>query len=373
MNAKQRYITAALALLLLLGLGYLLSQHLVEKTRTVRSLAGAEARANPLLAATRYLQRMGQTVESTRNRRRLDELPPSGDTVLLYRVRIPSATGQLEALLEWVEQGGTLVMDVAHLWDDDLATARSAMLDELDVRLVDTENDDTATISIDLTDDPAPLSVGFDARLKMIDESENAGTAIWDDEGAYLLEYDYGDGRITLVNDLGLISNSRIGEDENAYFLTLLAATPNSLWMLYDPSRPSLMALAWQHASAVLISLLVLALCVFWAANRRIGPTLVHAENARRDRKEHIEAQGRFDYRKGLLPERVQALRQTIEHGWLMRHPALRALGQRERADWIAARSGQRGDEVFDALYADNTPDYVNQIALLQRLRHRNL
>ncbi len=373
MSREMRIVLSALVLLTFIGIGYLISQNMVEKTRTVRTPPGPEARANPLLAAERFFTRMGQRVESVRDRQLLYKLPPAGDTLLLYRVRPPANMEQLTALLEWVERGGTLVLDAAHLWDDNLDSARSALLDHLGARLIDTDDSGTELIELEFTSEPQPIAIRFNTRFRLIDEEDNADSSIWGDGGFYLLEYEYGTGLITLVNDLGLFSNKRIGDDDNAYFLHMLAATSQKLWLLYDPSSPSLISLAWRHARPLLISLMLLALFALWAANRRIGPLLPDIVLTRRDRKEHIEALGRFDLQHGLVPERLSALRKAVEHGWLLRHPTLEALDRRQRAEWIAAYTQRHGDEIFEALYPENDDTkLIRQIALLQRLRHWN-
>ena len=374
MSREMRIVWSLVGLLIFAGIAYVISQNMVEKTRTIWTPPGPEARTNPLLAAERFFGRMGQQVESVRSRKLLHELPPTDDTLLLYRVRTPSNVEKLNNLLEWVEQGGTLVLGVAHLWDENLDTARSALLEQLRVSVIDTENNDTAIIELEFANESQPIAIRFNTRFRLIDEEDNADSSIWGDDGFYLLEYEYGAGLITVVNDLRLFSNERIGDDDNAYFLHKLAATPQKLWLLYDPSSPSLMSLAWEHARPLVISLMLLALFALWALNRRFGPLLPGSVSTRRDRKEHIEAQGRFDLQHGLLPERLSALRKTVEHGWLLRHPMLEALDRRQRAEWIATYTQQNDDEIFEALYPENDDDtkLIKQVALLQHLQHWN-
>lgn len=372
MSRVSLIVLVGVSLLLAGALGYWLSRHLVERTERVETPPGPEARSNPLLAATRLLERSGRAVEASRERRLLHALPSTDDALVLYGVEPPRGDRQLDALVQWVGQGGLLVLDVAHLWQARGAEARSPLLERLGVRVVETDQRGSDPVGVWVEDQDTPVTVGFRPRFRLLDDGDAAvfGVVAGDGQGYYLLDYEVGDGLLTVVNDLDMISNDRIGEREHAYFLDVLLVGTQPAWLLYDPLSPSLPALAWRHARAVLVTLALLIVVALWAANARIGPRLRAAGARRRDQRAHLVACGLFDALHRLDGERIAALRDAVEQEWMLRHAGLAALDRRGRAEWIARHGDEEVDDVFAALYGETHDDLhrVAHVALLQRL-----
>lgn len=357
--------------LLGLAIGAWLYTKLEKKTTTITTAASAEARRNPLLAAHRFLEEMGIKVASVRGNRLINELPEAGDTLVLYRNRVPLTPPRLQALLDWVDQGGNIIMDVGQFWDTRRDVGRSALLDALHVTLARTDGeDDVEPVDVPL-DGAEPVQVAFIGRYHMLAPEGGYSAALGNGQGgARLLQFERGNGTITLVDDLAFINNDHIGEYDHAFFLYWLADSGQKVWLLFNPYNRSLMDIVWQHGQPLLLSLLLLGAVIVWAGNVRLGRLVAAKGAARRDTTDHLVAQGNFDWTHGLAATRFRETQQRIEHRWLLHHPQLRAMDQAQRSAWIAEHTDEDPTAVRSALYEtfDNPEHFVRLSALLQRL-----
>jgi len=345
---------------------------LERETVTIDTPGSAEARRNPLLAATRFMQAMDQQVQAVAGSQPLLEPPGSDDVLLLYRSRTPLDGLRLQALLDWVEQGGRLIMDVAQLWDERIDGARSPLLEELDVGLWDMDLSGAPAVDVHFDGEQQPVPVQFKNRFVMFDQSDRSSAGVANEDGYLLLQFERGLGRITLINDLYFLDNDNIGDAEHAHFLYQLSNADGTLWLLYDPYRPNLADLIWQHARALLLSLLLLGVVWLWMGNRRLGPLLASPAGARRNLLEHLDAQGAFDWRHGLSAARFHTTQQQVMQQWLMQHPQLAVMQPAQRAEWIGVRTGLAADKVYRALFEDylDELDFIRRSIVLQQLRN---
>lgn len=356
------------------GIAWVFSQLETEQI-TVTLPGSAEARANPLLAAERFLGGMGVEVASLPGTGRWIEEPRSSDTLLMHANR--AALGQVRArrLLDWIAGGGHLIMDVEGLWDSRLKRSRSHLLMYFGVRLSEPESVDQdledSPIEVVFGEGDTRVSVAFRDTPVLLDRQGNSTGAVNAARGSLLLQFEHGDGRVTLVNDLGFLDNRHIGEHEHAYFLYLLAGQRGKIWLLYSPHYPSLPQLIWQHADRLLLTLLVLGVLWFRWGNLRIGPMLPPPPAASRDLTEHVDAIGRFEKQHGLLDLRLATTREIVERRWLNRHPQLDTMSHSARAVWIAKRLALDAQQVEQALYAEASSGQLSvETRLLQRLWH---
>ena len=81
----------------------------------------AEARRNPYLALGRLLEGMGHRVVFQSSPALLGALPPPPATVILPTLRASIGAQRSQALLDWVEQGGHLVVVAHSVWSETLA------------------------------------------------------------------------------------------------------------------------------------------------------------------------------------------------------------------------------------------------------------
>lgn len=367
------------AILLAAGLIWFL-QNFELRGREIDVGYSAAARRNPFLAAERFLRRLDIRVTSLSGRDLLRDLPPPEDTLVLNAPG-PLNAERRRALHGWIEGGGRLIVEAGALWEepDEAGARRDDFLDGYGVRLLRLEDprdwyspNGEVTAELHLDDYPHPVAVGFAARLYLEDASGEASGGVTAGGRFRLLQYQIGDGVLTVTGDNSFLTNRHIGRHDNALFLALLSSPRDGgkVWLLYDSAVPWLGRLIWHRAPFALISFLCLLGLFLWYLGGRLGPLLPSPVSERRDLLAHLQASAGFLWRNGQGGALTDVTRAGIERAWSRRHPALRELERTERAAWIARRTGLLPGEVRRALYpaTANADGLVTDTTLLQRL-----
>jgi hypothetical protein len=340
----------------------------------------AAARNNPFLAAERFLKRLDTRVQSVAGRDLLRDLPPPDDILVVNGLGVLNAKRR-EALHGWIAQGGRLVVDAWYLWDHARSndTQPDDFLARYGVRLARSDDSDGSPVpggklvaEVNVEGLPQPIEVAFDPRFFLQDTRGEASGAVEAGEHARLLQYEIGDGLLTVTSDNGFLTNSSIGGHDHALFLALLT-TPSGkgkVWLLYDSGVPWLGALLWRSAPFAIVSTLGMLGLLLWHLGGRLGPLLPGPAPERRDLLAHLQASAEFLWRHDCGGRLAEVTGARTEQAWLRRHPSLRELDREGRVAWIARRSGIPPAEVRRALYpvATRAGELVADTALLQRL-----
>ncbi|NBC12220.1 MAG: hypothetical protein GVY09_02530 [Gammaproteobacteria bacterium] len=366
------WVLAAIGAVLAAGGWLWLSANFERQLREVSVGASPEARANPFLAAERFLVDSGIEARSTTAPELLRDPPPPADMLVVDGLP-PLNAARRERLRDWLAAGGRMLVEAVHLDTGDAAPRPEHFLAGFGAQLrrdAQAGGDDEVLASVRLPDSPQPLTVGFAPEWYLADRLGAAAGEVSADGRPRLLEYRVGAGTLYVVSDTLWLGNARIGRHDHALLLALLAADRERVWLLHAVSVPSLAMLLWRAAPAAMVSALLLLMLLLWHLGRRLGPLLPAPDAARRDLLEHLQAAGDFVWRQGRGGLLVAQTRRRLERQWLRRHPALRGLDTTERARRIAAQTGLSPDEVQAALYGPvgDAAGLVRVTAVLQRL-----
>ena len=283
-----------------------------------------EARRNPFLAAQLYLKANDVEFESRSNYKLFDDAELSNigqfDSVLMHSSRVGMSSATRENMKSWVNKGGHLILLATEVYDYEFESSRDVFLDELGVRYYESDY-------IDGTDEEriADLTFnGYDQSTKVYFYTSNyiedtSGTAAFIAGTEYadqLIQYDYGEGLITVIVDFGVWKNGRIDQHDHAMFLTQLIGTGSKAWLLYNRIQPTLLSMAVQNTPLIVISAVILLLVIFFSNLWRVGPKKRDESRVNREIMQHIEAAAQFNYRhdKGelLLKEMMQTIHQRL-------------------------------------------------------------
>jgi len=362
---------AVLILLLTLSglIGYWVWSNFESEPYTLRSEMSTEARRNPLLAAERLLTRLGLQVESQGGRKYLNEPPPQVGLLLVKDLGAPLPAGRVNALLEWVEAGGRLVVSPGLLQDEEVSHLIMDMFGVTYVRDTGDETEEADSISLPGQEE-RPLKVDFDADAWFEVESADEYWQAPAGDAPHLLIFDWGEGQVVFLSDSDFFTNQRIGEEDHAVFLAELAADQGRAWLLYSTQMPSLPALLWRWAPYLMSSLALLGLFLLWHFGRSAGPRLCTEEGQRRNLLEHLRASAEFAWRLDPKQGSLEAARRQVEKRWLASHPQLQRLEQGARCQWLAERTGMNAGSIEQALYQgqDEGGQLIKTTAILQRL-----
>lgn len=268
-----------------------------------------EARSNHLFAARLFLRRMGIPAERKDS---LDELPPTDGVLLLDTQRYTLSAQKLEEILAWVNNGGHLITRARTTGDetlygdsnDDVAQHddRDPLQQALGIRLGEhvLTDEDTTPLAAQLPNMNRPLTVD----PEFFDALEVAGDAyLLNYQGAaWLLEKPLGNGLVTFASHLGFIDNVALDNHDHAAFFWYMVHSrhqrPTAVWLVHQDDMPPLWQLIWQHAWALVLTLVMFIPLVILAYSPRFGPLIPPPEPSRRRIIEHIHASSLFMWRR---------------------------------------------------------------------------
>ncbi len=340
---------------------------------TVRQRVGpsGEARHNAYLAAERLLARMGVAARHVRTIPELKELPVNGTLILPDR-RDALTPDARRALLDWVENGGHLIVE------DEDARLPDPVLDALGVTrtaVTGAPRARSAPIEAKLPHAERALKVEMHSRQTI--EAPQATVRVAGAEATHLLHFERGRGRVTVLNDLEFLRNRSIGRLDHAEFLWQIVRfqpdTP-ALFVFDHPRKLSLVR--WLAGNAwPLLAGAALALALWlWRIASRFGPVAPDPEPARRRLIDHLRASGRFQWSRGGGGALLEAAREAALRRVARAYPDFAALGRAEQRDRLAALFGIRPEDaqkVLAAVHPRTPADLMSAIGVYQRIQER--
>jgi hypothetical protein len=388
-------LTILLGVLLLVGLGawgvhWFLANH-ERHSREIRSEVSPQARRNPYLAAERFLDRLGVECESVSGRDRLLQPPPESGLLLINNLGPSLPLEREQELLGWIRRGGHLVVVPGQEWDEELESGGNHLLDALGVQLLvvpltgderesiegaverQAESEQAVPVRFQVPGARQRVAVDFDRDRILIDRDGQADWGGAGEELGYLLQFEMGRGRLTVLSDDRFLTNDAIDRLDHALFLAQLAQGYDKAWLLYSSKMPSLIRLLWNSAPQLLVGGLVLLLLLLWSMGMRTGPLLCRGWTPRRNLMEHLDAAARYAWRMDGARLMCVTSQQGLEQAWRRRHLILGRMNQRQRCEWIAARAGLTPGEVETALYGrpSGEKEFTDVSAVQQRLAAR--
>lgn len=428
------YLLSALGIVLILAVWAGWSQQYVKVSVLENLGYTSAARHDPWLAAEQFLTRSGSQVQRINDiHLALQAAGPEDVIFLLNDFGIPAA--RADALTDWLHQGGHLVMVATEVWDDE-QNPTDAFLDRFGVRLHDSEihfdaeainarfeetlnrkpedaggeaatapdsntttgeEDQAEPVDVADDDDTVPSTSGNECGytrtphitsvrygdgeaymdlyltpwLTLEDTSGNATLAARKGPNP-ILQYDIGEGLLTVMNEYTHWHNDQIDDYDHAFFLWWLATEDNTNWLVTDAESQPLLVLLWHSSRYLLLSLLVLLLAWLYRRAVRFGPLQDDPDLDRRSLLEHLRADMAFQWRHQRAQRSIYLLRDDI-----LQHASLKATREPEatQTPWalLAERSGLTPLQVEQAMSAEiphRDTDFVDLVSRLQTIRN---
>lgn len=389
MNPRRRNLAIGVAVIVFMGLlvGAFLATH-ERVTVEEPTPPTADARANPLHGLTLALRAAGQEVvlKGHVDVRRTAP-PPRGTLVLLYPEAQVETDDDSWALLDWVEQGGRLVLPMP---SGDAAPALSTMLREgLGVEALRGAAAEVDCPRLRLADGVTEVVCGTPFVVTgLIDDA-----LVWPKAAhARIARLPYGEGEVLVLSELDAFANRRLSpigttadarqdaereqrRDAQTRLMAQLAGAwvdGDAVWLLSHRGG-SLTALLWREGWPVMLGLGLALLAWLRGASQRLGPLVPTPPAHRRALMEHIDAAGQFAFRNDHGASLHAALREAVLERLAQRH-ALARLDEAALAQVLADRSRVPIDGVTAALALPHraTPEQFREaVATLATLLHR--
>ncbi len=375
MSPRVRNGLFAAAALLLVAIVVVWFLRNFERVNTqVPTPAYGEPTYNDLFALREALRRDGQKAETARKLDLSTVALQPGDTVVMLDDARTLTEPQVDALLEWIEFGGQLLLKMPAP-DEDLDANDNNLLARLGV------------VPSEVPSRCQPWNVpGQESHQEFCagDRFTLVGTTrverSWGDDSDDTLAWArlrYGLGRIDVLADMDFLRN---GDGDGGIDtglrdvphrdLTRLLLAPNygkgTSYLIYAMESPSLWKLLFKRGWPIWLPLLLALLAWLWARSQRFGARLPSPKAERRSLLEHVRASGEHLYRFGKSPLLYDAVRQSFLKRLRQRAPVAAALSGELQARAIAEHLQWPVTRVQTALQIPGSRD---DTALRERIR----
>lgn len=333
---------------------------------------GTKARRNPLLAAERLAERFGVPARTVV---RLEEPPSTGDVVVFADDRRLRTQGEATRLIEWVARGGRAIVVVPPFGGDE---SPDPILHALDVSVHDAERLWFGYLRLVLPEDPTPVFVRWHggARIQVpkgteaieadllsarrdAEASEEQQRKVEEllarlrrdrdgekdaedpkpaaaspfpvpnevvDGVTPIARIALGKGSVVVTADLDFLRNGSIGELDHAraaWGLIAWGGKPTGLLFVHGTAEPHFFATVAAAVWPGLAGFATLLLALAWRSGRRFGPAEPEPALVRRRLMEHVEATGRFHWRRGDVETVLAGARRAVAARLQRRRPHL--------------------------------------------------
>ncbi|MDJ0621617.1 MAG: DUF4350 domain-containing protein [Desulfocapsaceae bacterium] len=190
-------------------------------------------------------------------------------------------------------------------------------------------------------------------------------------EGSWLLQFERGGGRVTVMSEMGIFSNQRIGDYDHAFFLSWLVDEDATIWLQYSTEVSSFLTILWQKAPLFWLSVMILVVFLIWRQQMQSGPQLQLTEDHRQNIMHHIDATAQFNWRTANLSTMVENNRKTIWNELLSRK--LGILTGRQKTDVTISRLVQKTgmtEEQLQATFQQTVATEQDIIRTTEYLQH---
>ena len=338
--------------ILLVVLGWGLSMMIEFYEETEQTEWSIEALRNPYLAATQFIEQSGLKVVEADSLLKLDTLE-GVSTVLVTDSKQVINSLQLDRVLKWLEQGGTLIITannpddeddllLAHFevtversaddadLDSDEETSLSDNLSDINDRIdqgmtmeeaMDGLSPDTETTAIRFGDDIGSLEIAFNSHTYLYHPAlyEDSYQSLYEpfswtssDHGTHLIQFEVGDGLLTILSDSSIWTSRRIDEHDHAFLLWVLMSKDGSLAILFPALRDSIWVLLKRHAPEFLLALSLFIAFLIWNQSFRFGRIETAPTGGGRSLNEHFTTTALYLWHHRAVAFLLQPLRQQV-------------------------------------------------------------
>ena len=396
------------AILFLLGWAFYLNIEFYEET--VDTPWSSRALRDPYLAARQFLERSGIAVVEAESLVDLENLQGAGTLFIGQSNRVVNPR-QLESVIEWLESGGSLILTATSTSDEDLLLRRFGV--EVEKREGDLE-DDPQSISeslreynekldrgmtpgeiaaqvsedefltlIQFNGDIGNLEVAFDHRRILvhpyIEEGEDADANLprpfsWSSSvaGVHLMQFEVGDGLLTIVSDPGLWRSTGIARHDHAYLLWILSSNAGHFALLRRTERQALWDALTENAYDALLAATLFLVFWLWRKGQRFGRILPSHESPRRSLGQHFSATANYLWHRGAGESLLKPLRGHIYRSATLTLPGYAGADNAKQVRLIAEHCNLDAASVAEAMQRDtfNESGFIRAVKLLKTIEH---
>lgn len=395
-------------MLALVAWGFYHSIEFYEETE--HSSWSPQALRNPYLAAQQFMQQSGIDVTDVDSLIKLDRLEGIGTLFFsdANQVRDPR---QLQQVMDWLRAGGNVIY-TANAIDHEADSLLETFSVSVDLREREPgERGESRTLSETLREynrqieqgrsredivktfggeqqsltrvsfdgDIGDLEIAFDTSRVLQhpgfgedDTSTEYQPFSWSssDYGVHMMQFEVGDGLLTIVSDPGIWTSFRIGEHDHAYLLWLLSSDQGSFAILRTVLRESIWALMRRNSGELLIALGLLLVAWMWRSGYRFGRLSPRDRSRQRALGEHFSSVAHYLWHRRRAEYLLAPVRQSVLRRASLTLGGFARAGQARQFELMAERCNIEAGAIARAFEKDdfNEASFAATVRLLKHI-----
>lgn len=297
-----------------------------------------------------------------------------GDTVLLDIDPSLLRAGDIDALLEWVERGGHLLLRMP---PPSRADADERLPPPILRQLGVEDLGPSDCVHLQVAGEEPHVELCRGQRLWLQDDVEPLLAWGDADDGHAFVRLRHGKGTVDLLADFDFLDNAALDEATHQALARQLLA-PNygrgQVHLVHATYADSWWWRALREGWPLWLPLALLLAGVLWRRGQRFGPWLSSPAAGRRSLREHVHASGALLFRHRQAPLLYGAVRDAFLARLRRRDPATAALSGEARVHALAERLQLPHSHVREALAGAGVEDrhtYFARVRTLIRMRNR--
>lgn len=339
---------------------------------------------SPFLASKRLLETVGVSIQFEQDYKRLysrsdDGIQPhTDDTVILADAEAAISSSSASQLLDWVEQGGFLIIAVTASQSIDSHRA-NALLKQLEVGVTWLINEDILfedfEQQISSMSDPQghPIEVGLESsyRITFPDKVE-PHYGVKNEDGYTFVQLERGQGLITLMTEIDIWDNWQLDKHDNSILMLGLLGNSDNVY-LFDPiEQPHWFLLLYQYSPIFILLLVTLIVMTMWHLGQRFGSIAKSNQQQSPRFSEHIRVAGNFYWDQDKQGQMMASVRSAVLLLVMQKWPHIKGAEQHNIALLLSEFSNLPVTEI-DILMFDqkelNQSQFSQYMKGLQQLR----
>jgi len=191
--------------------------------------------------------------------------------------------------------------------------------------------------------------------------------------GAAYVNITYGEGEIIFASHLDGLNNNSIDDKDNAYFLTsLISNKTKEILISYNTRNTSFLKALWLNAKWPVIMFLSTLVIFLWSMIQRFGPLKNLLIESRQDLKTHLQSSADFLWEADKLHDNIASLRSSILRRLqvtLGRRLDLSDPLSREKVqDYLSTKFKDMPDNTLNLLFSDLPNNELELIKITKQL-----
>lgn len=410
MARNSQIIYGLLGLIVLSVLAWVFYASIEFYDEKISAKWSSQALYNPYLAAEQFLQKSEVEVIEADSLIKISSFE-NISTMLITNANQIGNPRQLDAVLGWLEAGGSLIVtansfsasddlllqkfEVDVAWpesdDDEEDIPEKPLSDSLREynekiedgmsaeEIAESDKSEISLTEIDFTGDIGLLEIAFNPNRILTHpyiDNEEADTETkpfsWSssENGVHLMQFNVGEGLLTIISDPSIWQSRKIDQLDHAYLLWVLSSTDGTFAFLRSTNRESIWSLMSTNATELIIALSVFTLLWLWYMGHRFGRIVPLYNTQRRALGDHFSATANYLWHRNATEHLLQPLRQQVFRRAHIAIPEFSRAGEQQRLTLIAEHCQIDRETVNDTMLAGNFNDsgFVRTVKLLKQI-----